>query len=107
MEPRLESADRIMVNKIGVASSLQRGDLVVFGGTHTFADRAAGTGSEQGSWVSWVFAAMTSIVFISIIASDDVQRVVGLPGDHVMCCDDQWPPDRQRHRSPGALPLSA
>jgi signal peptidase I len=106
MEPTLEPADRILVNKIGVASSLQRGDLVVFDGTRTFADHAAGTGSDQSSVVGRVFGQMTSMLSIPINESDNVKRVVGLPGDHVVCCDANGSPDRQRHRSQGALPVS-
>ena len=58
MEPTLELGDRLLVNKVGVASALRRGDLVVFDGTHAFANN-----------------------------TDYVKRVVGLPGDHVVCCD--------------------
>ncbi|HEX7537248.1 MAG TPA: signal peptidase I [Dermatophilaceae bacterium] len=85
MEPTLEPADRILVNKIGGASSLQRGDLVVFDGTHSFADRAAE--SESGSGIGRVLGSMASRLPIHLNESDYVKRVVGLPGDHVVCCD--------------------
>src|SRR6185436_20220660 len=49
MEPTLQPGDRILVNKVGVATSLRRGELVVFDGTHTFADPHAGTGSDRAS----------------------------------------------------------
>src|SRR5450756_835854 len=87
MEPTLTPEDRILVNKIGGASSLQRGDLVVFDGTHTFADRAAGPGSGQRSAVGGVMGSMASRLWPHLNESDYVKRVVGLPGDHVVCCD--------------------
>ena len=57
MEPTLEPGDRILVNKVGVASSLHRGDLVVFDGTRTFAPRAEG-GSDPTSTMGRALGAM-------------------------------------------------
>jgi signal peptidase I len=87
MEPTPEPADRVLAKKIGVVSSLQRGDRVVFDGARTFAERAAGAGFEQGSAMGRVLGAMTSVVCVNLNESECAKRVVGLPGDHVMCCE--------------------
>jgi signal peptidase I len=87
MEPTLQPADRILVNKVGVATSLQRGDLVVFDGTDTFADPHVGTRHEATSAWGSALDAVDSVLSIGANESDYVKRVVGLPGDHVMCCD--------------------
>ena len=87
MEPTLQPADRILVNKIGVASSVQRGDLVVFDGTRTFAGPHAQMGLKRGSALGSALDGVDSILSIGVNHSDFVKRVMGLPGDHVMCCD--------------------
>ncbi len=86
MEPTLQPDDRILVNKIGVASSMKRGDLVVFDGTRTFAPHSV-VDSGQPSAVGTMMGAMASMLSIQTDQSDYVKRVVGLPGDHVVCCD--------------------
>ncbi|MCZ9346178.1 signal peptidase I [Streptomyces sp. TRM76130] len=61
MERALRIGDRVLVNKLAYrfGAGPQRGDIVVFDGTGTFG------------------------------AGDYVKRVVGVGGDHVVCCDEE------------------
>ncbi len=66
MENTLRPGDRILVDRLSYRlHDVRRGDAVVFDGTQAF-------GSLNGGGTT-----------------DYVKRVVGLPGDHVVCCDDQ------------------
>lgn len=87
MLPTLRPEDRILVYKIGGASSQQRGDLVVFDSTHTSADLVVPPGSGQSSAVGRIMVWLALRWPLSLNESDYVKRVVGLRGDHVVCCD--------------------
>lgn len=62
MEPTLERGDRIAVDLLGPRlAGVRRGDVVTF--------------TDPGGWIR--DAPVTTLV----------KRVIGLPGDHVACCD--------------------
>ena len=86
MEPTIEPGDRILVNKLASGDDLTRGDVVVFDGTTTFAvaDRSP---HQADGLVGRTLAGAASAVGIDLGEQDFVKRVVGLPGDHVVCCD--------------------
>jgi signal peptidase I len=83
MEPALERGDRILVSRTDFqADPIRRGDIVVFDGRGSFAPLNSGRGplldalAETGQW-------------LGLAGSDTtyVKRVIGLPGDTVVCCD--------------------
>jgi signal peptidase I len=86
MEPTLEPGDRILVSKLGGSSSVQRGDVVVFDGTTTFAAADLTPHQDDGA-IGKVLGEAASLVGVELGEQDFVKRVIGLPGDHVVCCD--------------------
>jgi signal peptidase I len=79
MEQTLRVEDRVVVEKIG---HVQRGEVMVF--------------RDPGGWLTGSHTAERGPIgrlleFVGVLpdTSDDhlIKRVVGLPGDHVICCD--------------------
>lgn len=86
MAQTLHVGDRVLVSKLSYRfGDIQRGDVVVFDGTGTFAPEvtpATGTFARVARSVGAFFGMAPS-------EHDFVKRVVGLPGDSVVCCTTQ------------------
>ncbi|GAA2853868.1 signal peptidase I [Paenarthrobacter ilicis] len=85
MEPLLGTGDRILVSRTAFAGEpIARGDVVVFDGRGSFAPLNSGKGP-------FVDAAAAASQWFGLTGSDTtyVKRVIGVAGDHVMCCDAQ------------------
>jgi signal peptidase I len=83
MEPTLHVGDRVLVSKLGYTfGDIQRGDVIVFDGTDTFAPEVAPAGGLLGR----LSRAVGSFFGMAPSEHDFVKRVVGLPGDSVVCC---------------------
>jgi signal peptidase I len=84
MEDTLLVGDRVLVNKVvydfrGIA----RGDIVVFSGQGSW-DPAA---PAAGGGLSGMYHDVLRWVGLETDGTDYIKRVIGLPGDHVACCD--------------------
>jgi signal peptidase I len=84
MENTLLPGDRILVSKIVYRfRPIERGDIVVFSGAGSW-DPA--TPPPSNEFVR-LWDDVTNLVGISAPGTDYVKRVIGVPGDHVVCCN--------------------
>ncbi len=88
MENTLVKDDRVIVSKLTPGPvDLQRGDIVVFQDPDHWLGDAPPVAVEPGLRGT----VHTALQFIGLLPDDSddhlIKRVIGLPGDHVVCCD--------------------
>jgi signal peptidase I len=86
MVSTLDVNDRIFVNLlVPEPFALQRGDVVVFKDTKGWLAPAAEKPDGPFTWVQ------DGLTFVGLLPDNSeqhlVKRVIGLPGDHIVCCD--------------------
>jgi signal peptidase I len=84
MSPAVRAGDRVIVSRLDYrVGDIERGDVVVFDGAGVFdpaTPPARSPLAQAGRGIAAVFG-------VPIGSKDYVKRVVGLPGEHVVCCD--------------------
>ncbi|HUW86842.1 MAG TPA: signal peptidase I [Candidatus Paceibacterota bacterium] len=87
MENTLHVGDRVSVNRLGTitGNGIQRGDVVVF---HDSAGWLGSDGTPKGSGAIHLFKTLLTDVGVLPDSSKKflIKRVIGMPGDHVVCC---------------------
>jgi signal peptidase I len=119
MENTLLTGDKILVNKLTYHfRSIQRGDIIVFSGAGSW-DSSTPPGPHSSDPVVRGYDVTLRPLFHSIAGlfgtpvgqTDYVKRVIGVPGDHVACCNTRGlvtvngvPLHERSYLFPGATP---
>jgi signal peptidase I len=112
MENTLEINDRVLVNKIVYhLRDIHRGDIVVFNGDGSW---DPGTVPVSGNIFQQFGDGFSSMFGFGHPGDILIKRVIGIPGDHVACCDAQGrvtvngvPLNEQSYLYPGSAPSLA
>ena len=87
MENTLQLGDRVSVNRLGTITGkgIQRGDVVVF---HDSAGWLGNDGTPKDSGAIHLFKVLLTDVGVLPDSSKKflIKRVIGMPGDNVICC---------------------
>jgi signal peptidase I len=87
MENTLDVGDRVLINKLVYDfRNIHRGDVVVFNGVGSWDLTPQAPNTNP---VSRFFSDIGQMAGFVHGEDDFVKRVIGLPGDHVACCDAQ------------------
>ena len=108
MENTLQPGDRVLVNKLVYRfRDIARGDVVVFSGQGSWGPDAP---PPPGNPLARFWDGVTNLIGISAPGTDYIKRVIGVPGDHVACCDagrvtvNGVPLSEQSYVHPGDVP---
>jgi signal peptidase I len=97
MQDTLEIGDKVLVNKLVYHfRSIEPGDIVVFNGAGTWNPEPTEPGVSSNpiarlydDTLRPVFSSVAGLFGTPLGQVDYVKRVIGVPGDHVVCCNAQ------------------
>jgi signal peptidase I len=89
--PPDKNYDRVLVNKLVYRlRDVHRGEIVVFKGPQSWQDQPEFVSHPPSNPVARFFLDIGSAVGVAAPSSKDfIKRVIGVEGDHVVCCDSQ------------------